>query len=296
MVGAADDRDSPAAERARRRVVEALTFEIVPLRSADTALEDLPPASTVSVTCSPVKGIPATRELTDRIRARGHRVVPHLAARMVADRGEVDDLARWLRTEGITEAFVVGGDAEQPAGPYHDGATLLRDLLDADPGLRAVGVPGYPDGHPSVSGPVIDEALRAKQAIIAEAGIEGWVSTQMCFDPERLIAWGTRERAGGLELPIHLGVAGVVERSRLMTMGVRLGVGASLRYLRKNRRAIGRLLSSADYDPGSLLDPLAPYLDPLGIRALHCFTFNQVGRTAAWRAAALGGGDGSSRP
>lgn len=284
----ADDQQSTSPAANRHRVIEALTFEVIPLKSAEAAIEGLPPASTVSVTCSPVKGIPATRVLTERIRAEGHRAIPHLAARMVGGRHEVEDLASWLRTEGIREVFVVGGDAEEPRGEYPDGASLLRDLLDSDPGLEAVGVPGYPDGHPVIPTAAVDAALRAKQAIITEAGLEGWVSTQMCFSPDRLVEWATGERSAGLTLPIHLGVAGVVERGKLMTMGMRLGVGASLRYLRKNRRAISRLLSSSDYDPDSLLDPLAPYLGPLGITGLHCFTFNQVGETAAWRAEAMG--------
>ena len=109
----------------------------------------------------------------------------------------------------------------------------------------------------------------------------------MCFDPERVVAWAERARARGVDLPIHLGVAGVVDRTRLMSMGRRLGVGASLRFLRKNRRSIGRLLTAADYDPDSLLDPLTPDLGRLGITGLHCFTFNQVGATAGWRADTL---------
>lgn len=284
--------EQPPGEGQRDRrleVIEATIFEIIPLGSAETAIAALPEASTVSVTCSPVKGIAATQELTDQIRSQGHRVIPHLAARMVESRAQVDALAHWLRTEGIDAAFVIGGDAETPIGPYHEGAALLRDLLSADPGLREVGVPGYPDGHPAIPGHLIDRALREKQAVITEAGLQGWVSTQMCFDPQRVIDWVRRERSAGLALPIHLGVAGVVDRARLMTMGMRLGVGPSLRYLRKNRRAIGRLLSSSDYDPDSLVEPLAPWLAPLEITALHCFTFNQVETTARWRAGVLTG-------
>ena len=271
----------------RRRVIEATTFEIVPLTTVDEAIIALPPESSVSVTCSPVKGIAATRELVDRVRSAGHRAIPHLAARMVASRDEVADLARWLRRESIDSVFVIAGDAESPQGPYPDGTSLLRDLLAADPGVTTIGVPAYPDGHPLIPDHDLDRALHDKQAVLADAGIGGWATTQMCFDPEQLVAWGERARAGGLELPIHLGVPGVVERTRLMSMGMRLGVGASLRFLRKNRRSIGRLLTAADYDPDSLIDPLTPELGRLGIAGLHCFTFNQVGATAGWRADAL---------
>ncbi|MEZ5408003.1 MAG: hypothetical protein R2761_08265 [Acidimicrobiales bacterium] len=265
-------------------LVAAMTYEIVPLRSASDAIAALPPGAAVSITCSPVKGIDATLELSARVRSAGHTPVPHLAARMVDGPAQVARIAAWLRTEGVDRIFLVAGDAEHPAGPYPDGLSLLRALLDADPALTEVGVPGYPDGHPLIPAPVLAEALMAKQAVLAEAGLRGHVSTQMCFDPERITSWVAEARAAGLTLPVHVGVPGVIDRAKLMTMGVRLGVGASLRYLRKNRRALGSLLSAAHYDPATLLEPLAPHLGPLAIDGIHCFTFNQVAATAAWQA------------
>ncbi|MEM9566634.1 MAG: 5,10-methylenetetrahydrofolate reductase [Actinomycetota bacterium] len=278
---------SPEPTDARLAAIEALTFELIPLRSAAAAIAALPTGSRVSVTCSPVKGIAATRELVDQVRAAGHVAIPHLAARLVTGRHEVDDLANWLRTDGLTSAFIVGGDAEEPAGPYADGTTLLRDLLAADPGLQEIGVPAYPDEHPLIDRAALDEALLAKQALLDEAGVIGWASTQMCFDPDRIVTWGDQQRAAGIALPIHLGLPGVVDRAKLLTMGMRLGVGPSLRYLRKNRRAVGRLLTRSDYDPDDLLAPLGPDLARLGITGVHCFTFNQVATTAAWRADVL---------
>ena len=41
---------------------------------------------TVAVTASPVKGLEPTVELAEKLAARGYRVVPHLAARSVAER------------------------------------------------------------------------------------------------------------------------------------------------------------------------------------------------------------------
>jgi methylenetetrahydrofolate reductase (NADPH) len=241
----------------------------------------------VSVTCSPVKGIPATMELTAAIRAAGHDTVPHLAARLVESTDQVRSIATWLRDNGIGRVFVVGGDAETPAGPYPDGTSFLRDLLAAEPGLVEVGVPAYPDGHPLIDAAVLNQALLDKQALLAEAGVAGFASTQMCFDPDRIVAWLGDGRQAGFTLPVHLGVPGVIDRAKLMTMGVRLGVGASLRYLRKNRGAMGRLLTSAHYDPDRLLDPLSPVLEPLGVTGIHCFTFNQVEATVAWQRDAL---------
>ena len=275
--------ENEAANAYRQRLIDNLTFEIVPIKSIDAAIAALPPQSAVSVTCSPAKGIGETIRLTDEIRSLGHTAIPHIAARMVEGPAHVAEIATWLRTEGIGRLFLVGGDADPPAGPYTDAVSFLQDLLAADPGLHTVGVTSYPDGHAVINNELLSEALHAKQQVLADAGVNGYASTQMCFDPDRIRTWLIGERANGLTLPVHLGVAGVVDRTKLMTMGLRLGIGNSMSFLKKNRKAVSQLLSQADFDPHTLLGPLTPDLEPLQVTGLHCFTFNQVAATDAWR-------------
>jgi methylenetetrahydrofolate reductase (NADPH) len=218
-----------------------------------------------------------------RLLDLGHHPIPHISARMVEGPDEVFKLASWIREHGLHDLFVVGGDAEHPHGPYADGLTFLHDLLAHDHGLQRIGVPAYPDGHPTIDRSVLRDALHAKQALITEAGVAAGASTQMCFDADRIRGWLQVERSQGLTLPIHLGVPGVVDRARLMRMGARLGVGTSLRYLSKNRASIVRMLAPGGYDPTGLVRALAPDAELLGIVGLHSFTFNSVADTAKWR-------------
>lgn len=273
----------PEAMSYRRQLVDEMTFELIPLKSAEEAIVALPPNSKVSITASPVKGLDATVELTDRVRNAGHRPIPHIAARLVQGPGHTERLAKWLRTEGINSIFVIAGDAEEPVGPYEGAVPFLADLFAQDPGVTTVGITGYPDGHALIPTDVCHEQLHAKQAILAEAGVDGWASTQMCFDTDLITGWLRSEREAGLTLPVHLGIPGVVDRTKLMTMGVRLGVGASLRYLKKNRAAVTKLLSPGSYDPDDILLPLANDLRALRVTGLHVFTFNQVEATEDWR-------------
>ena len=274
--------ETPEQRTARRAVIEASIFEVIPLRSLDDALEALPPAATVSVTASPAKGLAATQEITERLIAGGHRAVPHISARLVRDRTHTRALAAWLRSVELDEIFLVGGDVTEP-GRYHDALSFLGDLLGTDHGLRRIGVTAYPDGHPLIEQAVLHEALHGKQMRLAEADLEGYCSTQTCFDAPRIINWLNAERLAGMSLPVHLGISGVVNRAKLLSIGVRLGIGQSLRYLRKNRRAVARLMTAPHYDPNDLLVPLSPHMTDLDIRALHVFTFNQVAATVAWR-------------
>jgi methylenetetrahydrofolate reductase (NADPH) len=275
----------PVRSPAMRELVANLHYEVVPMKSIEPAIEALPPNAFVSVTCSPAKGIPATLEYTERLIGLGHHPIPHIAARMVESPEETGKLAAWLREHSLDEVYVIAGDAPQPAGPYEGALPFIRDLIAADPGVRRIGIAGYPDGHALIPADVVTEQLHAKQAVIRDAGLDGWVSTQMCFDTDLIRSWLRTERAAGLTLPIRLGVPGVVDRARLMSMGTRLGIGTSLRFLAKNRSTVMQLMAPGGYDPTDMVVAFADDARELGIEALHSFTFNAVEDTRRWQEA-----------
>ncbi len=264
-------------------------LELIPTPKAHLQFEHLPAHSTVSVTASPVKELQATLDTAAQLSDLGHTVIPHLAARMVEGPDHVSRIASWLNDYGVTDVFVIGGDAPDPSGPYHDAAALISALLDSNANLSRIGFGGYPDGHATIPTHALDTALMDKQRLLDDAGIGGWVSTQMCFDTTTVSRWVTQRRANGLHLPIHLGLPGVIDTTKLLTMGAKLGIGASLRYLRKNRAVVSKLATPGGYDPMDMLAPMARELDSLNISALHVFTFNQVANTVAWQRAVGGG-------
>lgn len=258
-------------------------YEVIPMKNLEPQIEHIPTGASVSVTCSPAKGQQATFDLTARLLDLGHVAVPHISARLVEDDVAVKRIAEFCRNHRLQEVFLVAGDAETPVGKYDGVVAFLRDFLGTDHGLRAIGVTAYPDGHALIKSPVLHEALHAKQALLAEAGVGGYASTQMCFDLGKWRAWVAAERAAGLTLPLHIGVPGVIDRVKLVTMGMRLGVGASLRYVQKNGGILGRLFSPVGYDPSALIKPLTKQADELGIAGIHLFTFNNVEATAKWQ-------------
>ena len=268
--------------------LDHLHFELIPTPKVALQFAHLPARSTVSVTCSPTKDIEATLDVSADLLALGHQVIPHLAARMVAGPEHVAQIAEWMRNHDQKKIFVIGGDAPDPHGPYLDAAAFIHALLQHETPLTHVGFGGYPDGHAMIPFEKLMPSILEKQRLLDDAGISGWVSTQMCFDTKAIIQWTKASRAAGLHLPLHLGIPGVIDTTKLLTMGAKLGIGASLRYLRKNRAVVSKLAAPGGYDPMTLLAPLAPHFDALGVQALHVFTFNQVENTAAWRRAALG--------
>lgn len=285
LFGHSDPDETDASTAHRLALIEGLTFEVIPLKSLTEAEAALPAGAKVSVTASPAKGLEATQEVTERMLGAGLHAIPHISARMVRDQAHTKELAGWLRNTGVETMFLVGGDMDPP-GDYKDAVEFLTDLLDCDHGLSTIGVTAYPDSHPLIDSDQLHRALHAKQQLFADAGIAGYCSTQMCFDPSTISKWIRAERAAGMTLPIHLGLSGVVDRTKLLTMGARLGIGQSLSYLRKNRRAITSMMTTAHYDPNDLLVPLSRDLLEHDVQGLHVFTFNQVAATDEWRLAA----------
>lgn len=274
---------SDAHAAALARVLQAPTFELIPLRNAMDQAALLPPGATVSVTASPAKGVEATIALCEQLQARGFRAVPHLSARMIRDRAHLIDLVARLEGAGVDRAFVVGGDEKEP-GAYPDGLALLREMAEIGHSPGEIGIPGYPQGHPFIADAPLLDALRAK------APFATYVTTQLCFDPVAIGRWLAARRAEGIALPVHVGVPGVAEPQKLLAIGARIGVADTHRFLAKNLRFVTRLVRSGGfYRPDGLLEALAPSLaDPaLGISGLHLYTFNAVDASERWRRAYL---------
>jgi methylenetetrahydrofolate reductase (NADPH) len=260
-----------------RALLERPLFELIPLRDALERAEFLPPGAGATVTASPTHGIESTIELCSGLIALGHPATPHLAAHMIRDRAHLKELLARCESAGIRDAFVVGGDAKD-RGEIHDGLALLRLMEELGHPFEAVGVAGYPEGHPSIPDEVLLSSLKEKQAHAT------YLTTQMSFDAYAIASWIARIRDSGVTLPIHLGLPGVVHIRRLLRVAARIGVGGSVRYLRKNRQLF-RLLFGRSFTPERLLGSLGPTLadSEADIRALHLFTFNQVESTVTWQ-------------
>ncbi|MFM7686304.1 MAG: methylenetetrahydrofolate reductase [Actinomycetota bacterium] len=266
-----------------RSLIADARYEVIPLKNLENQLEHIPSGASVSVTCSFAKGQQTTLDLTRRIIGLGHMSVPHFSARLTKDEQAVKDLASFCRDNGISEVFLVAGDAPEPVGKYDGVVAFLRDFLATDHGLSKIGITAYPDGHALIPKPVVHEALHAKQALLAEAGIPGFASTQMHFDTKQWIQWLRDERAAGFKLPVHIGAPGVIDRMKLISLSTKLDIGSSVRFLKKNTGAIGRLLRPGGYNPVKFLSPLARVADELSIEGIHMFTFNNIADTAAWQ-------------
>ena len=264
------------------KLLDGMTYELIPLKNVHEQGEYLPKSSTISITCSPAKDIEATLELCESFLSKGHTTIPHFAARMVESEEHVAQIVKRIESLGIETVFIIGGDADQ-RGPFNDAPGLLRSFLDKNPKIQTVGIGSYPAGHPSIPESALAESLIKKQEMIYESNLNGYMATQMCFEAKTISSWLKNCREAGVTLPCHLGLPGVVDMKKLINISLRLGVGVSSRYLKKNRKSVFKLLSPRGYNPNKLIVPVSDYAEELDIAGIHCFTFNAVESTEAWR-------------
>jgi methylenetetrahydrofolate reductase (NADPH) len=138
---------------------------------------------------------------------------------------------------------------------------------------HTIGVPAYPEGHPLIPPAVLREDLLEK------GRLADYLTTQMCFDPDALLGWIEQTRAAGIAPPAYVGVPGAVDRRRLLEVSLRVGVGTSISFVRKQhgaRHLFGRGRSTAAH----LFDAITPEVgEALGIAGVHFFTFNRLAET-----------------
>ena len=270
---------SEVERAALRGVLADPIFELLPLKSIGDQIAHLPAGARVSVTASPNKGIDATLDWAIRLQGEGFRAIPHLSARMIASRAVLAGLLERARAGELTQAFVVGGDADEP-GEYLDGLSLLRAMAELGHPFATLGCPAYPQSHPDIADAALAEALRDKAPYVAH------VTTQMDFDTGAIARWVRARRAEGFAPEIVIGVPGVADPQKLLSIAARIGVKDAKRFLVKNFRFVTGLAKSGGfYKPTGFVEDLAPLIaDPAaGVTGLHLYTFNAVEATEGWR-------------
>jgi len=261
-------------------------YEVIPLTGAEEkVLEHVPKDVTLTVTVSPVKGLEPSFALVEALAAAGYTVVPHLTARLVNDRRHLAEIVARLKDIGTRDVFVLAGDAEEQAGSYEGAAALLRDLGELGHPFERIGISGYPETHP-----LIDDATLVS-AMAEKAPYASYIATQICFDSAVTAAWIGRVRERGIRLPVYVGIPGAVQRAKLLRVSTRIGIGESIRFLRKHGNFVTRFLQPGGFSPDRLIQGLGPALaDPEEkIAGFHVFTFNDLAETEAWRQRRLAG-------
>ena len=232
---------------------------------------------------TPIEEMVATAK---RLAGEGFDVMPHFPARIIKDKATLTDwIARYQGEANVKQALLLAGGVAQPVGDFHSSMQLMES--GAFDGFDRLHVAGHPEGNrdidPDGSDRAVMEALRWKQAFAERSDAKIAMVTQFCFEADPVIAWVNRLAAEGINLPVHIGVAGPAKLQTLIKFAIACGVGASLRVLQKRAMDVTKLLMP--YEPTDIVAALAAHkaANPtFGIESVHFFPLGGIKTNATW--------------
>ncbi|MGC9369366.1 MAG: methylenetetrahydrofolate reductase [Paracoccaceae bacterium] len=283
--------DAPAPVNAQvEALLEGYSIEVMPRTAAKVEdFRDLLPAGTrvyiAHIDGTPIEEMVATAR---RLAEDGYAVMPHFPARIIKDQATLADwIARYQGEAGVKQALLLAGGVAEPQGDFHSSMQLLETGLFDKAGFTRLHVAGHPEGNrdidPDGSDRNVMEALRWKQKFAETTDAEMALATQFCFEAKPVIAWADRLRAEGIELPIHIGVAGPAKLQTLVKFAVACGVGPSIKVLQKRARDVTKLV--LPFEPTEFVAELAAHKaahPDFNIERVHFFPLGGIKANAQW--------------
>lgn len=239
--------------------------------------------------------VATARRLTDE----GFAVMPHFPARIIKDAATLENwIAMYQGEAGVEQALLLAGGVAQPHGAFHSSMQLIETGLFDKAGFKRLHVAGHPEGNrdidPDGGDAAVMEALRWKNDFARRTDAKMALATQFAFEAGPIIAWAERLRAEGIEIPIHIGIAGPAKLQTLIKFAIACGVGPSLKVLQKRAMDVTKLL--LPYEPTEVLTELAAHKaahPDFNIEAVHFFPLGGIKTNATW---AIENGGEAARP
>ena len=237
-----------------------------------------------------IEGVPI-EEMVDtakRISDEGFAVMPHFPARIIKDQNTLEDwINRYQNEAGIEQALLLAGGVTNPHGDYTSSMQLVETELFEKYNFKHLHFAGHPEGNkdidPDSSNKNIDQALSWKQKFKDRTDINLALTTQFCFEASPVIEWAESLIKNGIDIPVHIGVAGPAKLQTLIKFSIACGVGPSLRVLQKRAKDVKKLL--LPFEPNDFLETLAEHkkANPsFNITNVHFFPLGGINVNASW--------------
>ena len=281
--------------------LQGYSIEVMP-RTAEKipSFRDLLPLGTrvyiAHIEGTPIEDMVATAK---RIAAEGYAVMPHFPARIIKDKDVLGDwLARYQGEANVTQALILAGGVTKPHGYFDSSMELLESGLFDKAGFTRLHVAGHPEGNkdidPDGTNLNVDAALQWKQKFSERSDAEMALATQFAFEAGPIIEWANAIKAAGVDIPIHIGIAGPAKLQTLIKFAIACGVGASLKVLQKRAMDVTKLL--LPYEPTDVITQLAAHKaknPDFNISHVHFFPLGGIKTNANW---AMRNGGNSATP
>jgi methylenetetrahydrofolate reductase (NADPH) len=284
--GSQPGRAAPATDDLKGRIVSFMggaSTEITPSEENRlTELKSVLPAGTaVFIAHTPTASFGQVIHAALAVRRAGFLATPHIAVRRVPDSQTLRAALAELRAGGIEDILLIAGDAPRPIGEFTSTLDVLESRILEESGITRIGIAGHPQGHGAVASSLLWEALEAKRAFAARAGISMYIVTQFGLDGGAFRLWARELVRRRIHLPVRIGIAGPAPIAKLVHFAIQCGIGASMRALMRNL-SVAAQSSDAATTPDQHLLALLANPPSAQITAPHFFAFGGALETARW--------------
>ena len=244
---------------------------------------DLIPKGTL-VYIAHIEGTPIEEmvETAKKINDQGYSPMPHFPARIIKNKQTLQDwISRYKNEANVDNALLIAGGSNKPHGDFDSSIQLIESELFDMAGFKNLHIAGHPEGNKDIDNDGttnnIDKALSWKNEFSNRTDATMAITTQFCFDSETVIDWANAVKNNGIDLPIHIGIAGPAKLQTLLKYSLECGVGASIKILQKRAMDLTKLL--LPYKPTQILSELAEYKHnnpDFNIEKVHFFPLGGV--------------------
>ena len=266
------------------------SIEVMPRTAAKIeSFNDLLPKNT-RIYIAHIEGVPIQEMISTakRIQSEGFAVIPHFPARIIENKVILEDWIKAYQEEAnIDQALILAGGVDKPHGIFENSMQLVETELFNKYNFKNLYFAGHPEGNkdidPDGTEKNVTDALVWKQKLNERTDINLALTTQFCFDSKPVIKWANELNKNGINIPIHIGVAGPAKLQTLIKFSIACGVGASLKVLHKRAKDIKKLL--LPFEPNEFLETLALHKKnnpDFNITNIHFFPLGGIKTTSNW--------------
>ena len=270
--------------------ISGYSIEVVPNSAAkiESFAEILPASTRVYIAHLENENIATMVATAKRIHQEGFTVMPHIPARIIKDHSMLNDWIKMYKNEaGVNEALLLAGGSNKPIGDFESSIQLIETGLFDKANFRRLHIAGHPEGSKDIDpeGGIknVSEALSWKQEFSKRTDANMAIATQFCFDAKVVKKWADGIKRDGIDIPVHIGIAGPAKLQTLLKFSVECGIGASMKILTKRAKDLTKLL--LPYKPTEMIRDLSEYKnkDPsLNIEQVHFFPIGGIKQTVDW--------------
>jgi methylenetetrahydrofolate reductase (NADPH) len=266
------------------KFLKGFSVEVTPRAASKIeSFSDLIPKGTL-VYIAHIEGTPIEEmvETAKKINDQGYSPMPHFPARIIKNKQTLQDwISRYKNEANVDNALLIAGGSNKPHGDFDSSIQLIESELFDMAGFKNLHIAGHPEGNKDIDNDGttnnIDKALSWKNEFSNRTDATMAITTQFCFDSETVIDWANAVKNNGIDLPIHIGIAGPAKLQTLLKYSLECGVGASIKILQKRAMDLTKLL--LPYKPTQILSELAEYKHnnpDFNIEKVHFFPLGGV--------------------